>query len=608
MSGHGGSVSAGLPEDKMPTPELPARTSSWQWLQVVLLVVNLWWTTLCLGGYRPETMVVTSALTGLLLIVHFGGRAWARGPEGRQCPHPAGWWLLPFLIYAAANAAWITPVPWLGWHDWLTWAQMIAVFWVVLNSVRSPVAWTMVFGALFTMGAVAAGLACYQHFVKPDWMMLGRIQTGQFIGRASGPFGIPNSLGAFLLLLIPSAGFLACQRGAGTGRRILFAGLTLFFAVGLVLTISRGAWLGLALALAVWPLFRRGRHWGWRIGGAALVLALLFAVGVALYSSIPEVRQRLLILVRDVGERSRPIIWRGAWHIFRDHPLWGGGAGGFDPLFEKYRPEYFQDQPQWAHNDYLNTLCDYGLVGFLLFFAAGAGIVWRSWRGSRQVEVTAATGSGVNAVGFRQALAIGLIAFSLQLFVEFHFKIPALAMSFATIAALWMQRGWTRSSSAGVAEKPARLLNWVAAGAVAAITILFVLPHYRAEASRYGVRQQIDKLAVTPIAPEDEQTLFLHGRDFLARATRIDPSNAQAWSDLAYATELWSIQQQSRGVELGRRGRAIRQAGLGTFQNTAGVLVTARSRAGYAGALGGRRGCPSWLRCVWRRPIQPLVL
>src|SRR5687768_3315524 len=80
-----------------------SRASAWEWVQASLLVGNLWWTTLCLGGFLAETMAVTSTLTGLLLTVHFMERA-IRANLPRL--HPAGWWSLPFLAYAAVNIQW----------------------------------------------------------------------------------------------------------------------------------------------------------------------------------------------------------------------------------------------------------------------------------------------------------------------------------------------------------------------------------------------------------------------------------------------------------------------------------------------------------------------
>lgn len=201
-----------------------------EWVLTGLLAVNLGWTTLCLGGYRPETMVITSALTGLMLAGHFLRRALGLGTDGSW--HWAGWWFLPFLIYAAANVIWLTPVRWLGWHDWLWWAQLIAVFWVVMNDITRVATRQVLLLTLAALGFIAVVMAAYQAFVQPDWLMMGRLQAEQFIGRSSGPFGIPNSLAALLLLLLPPAVMLTVRRGASLMQRLLSGYLALAFFFG----------------------------------------------------------------------------------------------------------------------------------------------------------------------------------------------------------------------------------------------------------------------------------------------------------------------------------------------------------------------------------------
>ena len=223
-----------------------------EWLLVILLSANLVWTTLCLGGYRPETMVITSFVNGLILIVHLLGRVWSEKASGI---HPVSWWFLPFLIYAAANVLWVTPVQWLGWHDWLWWAQMVVIFWVVLNGIHRSVTRNALLGVIVALGFVAVGMACYQRFSQPDWLIMGRTQADQFLGRSSGPFGIPNSLAALLVLLIPATWVLALRRHAPAVQRVLFGYLGISFVIGLILTVSRGGWLAMGLALIAWPLF-----------------------------------------------------------------------------------------------------------------------------------------------------------------------------------------------------------------------------------------------------------------------------------------------------------------------------------------------------------------
>ena len=646
------------------TPAEPSpRSAIWEWAQTALLAINLAWTTLCLGGYLPETVVVTSVLAGLLLAVHLLERACAHD----EAPplHPAGWLLLPFVVYGAANVLLVTPVPWLGWGDWLGWARMIVVFWVVLNGVRSPAPRAVLFGTLLALATVAVALGCYQRFADPEWIMLGRRQAYQFVGRVSGCFGIPNSLAALLVLLLPAVGALAARPGARIGSRVFFGGLAAFFAIGLFLTISRGGWLALGLALAAWPLWAGRTPLAGRLGRAIGVGALGVAAVGALYFAAPPVRSRLDALVRDTGERTRPILWRGALAIFREHPLWGGGAGSFNVLFEQHRPERYQDEPQWAHNDYLNTLADYGAVGFVLFFGVCGAMIWRCARcGAGSPNPAEKSGAGAAACGdaaqqnpaavaafgdaalqypaaeahcpfdklrvpsqsregqrappvaagydrrdrphsdsavidrryssaaattaflthpwVEQGFAVGLLAFALHLFVDFHFKLPALAMAFAVCAGLLVSWRWPAARSVGPAldagpsesdglptnNRPARAGGWmryaygVVALGVLAATWFFVLPHDRAEALRYGAREAIDRLARSETPPTGRSATRARAHEAFARAVALDPGNAQAWADLSYALSLWMHEEPARTVELGREAEVAARRAL----------------------------------------------
>lgn len=549
-----------------PTP--PVRATPWEWAQAALLAAGLAWTTLCLGGYRPGTMVITSALNAALLAAYFLSRAFGRVSR----THPAGWFFLPFLIYAAANAAFVTPVPWLGWRDWLLWAQMIAVFWVTLNGLRSPSVWRALAVAVAVLGAVAVALACYQRFVQPDWLMLGRTQAEQFIGRASGPFGIPNSLGAMLGLLFPPAIAWAFARETGALRRGLGGYLAAVFLLGLVLTVSRGAWISLALALAAWPLLARQGSWPRRLGASVLVVGAALAAGAIFYFAMPGVRARFDALVRDAGEKTRPIMWHGAWSIFRAQPALGGGAGAYDVLFEKYRPENYRDEPVWAHNDYLNTLADYGALGFILFFGAAALVARRCRRG------LAAAPAG--------ALAVGLLAFALQTFTDFNLKIPALAMLAAVLGAALVRAAWPMGNEAPPSRRAWTILPLAATVAVLVGAAIFIIPRYCAEAERSTAREDIDRLATEPMEPPAEQAVLAKARTELARAAARDPANGQAWADLSYAVALQARAEPQPAGAPGRLAESAAERALACSQ----IVPEFWIRRGVARDLQGRHG------------------
>lgn len=521
-----------------------------EWVQTALLAVNLGWTTLCLGGYRAETMVITSALTGALLVAHLVSRIFSASVVPN---HPAGWLLVPFLLYAAGNAAWISPVRWLARMDWFWWAQMIAVFWVVVNGIRSRAPRRALFFTLIALAVAGVVMGCHQRFVSPNWLPFGQVRPPQFEGRASGPFGIPNSFAALLLLLLPAVGAIAASRHGRATERVWWGWLGLVLGCGLVLTISRGAWIALALALASWPLVAGGGRWWRRAAGAIVILAIVGGLTAVAFQTLPKVRDRFVLLSRDTGERSRPLIWRVAWALFREAPLFGTGAGSYNVLFEKHRPEGFLDEPQWAHNEYLNTVSDYGVSGAALFFGAGIAIALGCAR--RKHAAARREHDWFDASRTTVGLAIGLLAFALQLSVDFHFKIPALGIAFATIAAMVVSRLWPVRPAAGN-RGWRRSIGALAAVAVAIITVTVFVPAFRAEGRRDRARRSIDRLAAGSVIPAQFRERVTEAREDLSRAVGIDPANAQAWADLAYAISLQARTESGRDAELGREAES----------------------------------------------------
>jgi O-antigen ligase len=548
----------------MPAAASSERATIWEWTQTALLAANLAWTTLCLGGYLPETMVVSSLLTALALAAHFLARFFSKSLAPPL--HPAGWLLVPFLIYAAANVRWVTPVPWIGWLDWFGWAQLIATFWIVLNGVRSPAPRAVLFGTVVALGLAAVTLACYQRFVRPDWLMLGRVQAAQFLGRSSGPFGIPNSLAGFFLLLVPPCGALAFRTGARGTERIFFGWVALVLALGLGLTISRGAWVAFALALPLWPLIARRWSLQRRLAIAATTLLIVLLGVAALYRTSPKVRDRFTRLVLDEGERTRPIMWRAAWRIFSAQPVFGSGAGSYNILFEQHRTERVQGEPQWAHQEYLNTLSDYGLVGFGLFFGACGAIVWRCARQRRSESAepfgprrsTLLPSRGIEAALddaiVKQGFAIGIVAFGFQLAVDFHFKIPALAQTFAIWAAFAIGRDSTAPSAPP--SRRLRLACGLGGVLVPALVLIWAVPRYRGEALRSDLRRQLDSLPTKTIPSAKTTEVATTVRENLSHALRFDPANAQTWADRAYAGEIIAHHDPTREPTFGREAEA----------------------------------------------------
>ena len=193
--------------------------------------------------------------------------------------------------------------------------------------------------------------------------------------RVNGPYVDANSFGRILLIGIPFAVHEAV-RGRSGWWRLAGAACAVVLLLGVVLTYSRGAMLGVGvMALVLAWCYRR--HWR---------LQLTFAVPLVVAASLlmPQnyVDRAAAIATLFVGgqgtrEADQSILNRIdentlAVRIFTDN-IWGGvGPGGYAELFQKYSLDHnkhlrFEDRK--AHSLYLELAAEGGMLALLAFFS-----------------------------------------------------------------------------------------------------------------------------------------------------------------------------------------------------------------------------------------------
>lgn len=199
----------------------------------------------------------------------------------------------------------------------------------------------------------------------------------------------PNVAGAAVAWLFLTATALAAW---GHDRRLRWAAAAAGLLLGLVLLLSqsRGAWLGVAAAWLAMPLVRYRRWW------LALAAAAAVAVAAGLAISLDLV-QSLLFPVQAAEEMAvntlpgRLELWTRALAMLRDFGLFGVGPGQFEPMVLVLYPPFFtglKGNFYHAHNLFLQAAIDFGFLGLVgmlaLLLGVGASIVaaTRRWPAS----------------------------------------------------------------------------------------------------------------------------------------------------------------------------------------------------------------------------------
>jgi O-antigen ligase len=242
------------------------------------------------------------------------------------------------------------------------------------------------FTALAVFALAGAGLALYS-IGSADWSIqeakyppLARF--GRSIGSWLPTIGAhritPNVAGGMLAVMLPLVLPLSAVRSAQwTGWRLPWKGRAINIVgavaaaamlLALVLTASRGAWLGTCGSLALWGLWRwLGRLAGsgptaWRrhvVGFVLLVLAGILAASIAGY---------IILVLELAGSESLAnrlqLMQQGLWFA-QDYPYTGVGLGLFAIPFSVYTLWIHVGYIVYSHNTFVDLLAEQGFMGLV---------------------------------------------------------------------------------------------------------------------------------------------------------------------------------------------------------------------------------------------------
>jgi hypothetical protein len=293
-------------------------------------------------------------------------------------------------------------------HDYAKLIVGLLLALVAINTLRAGGAAALV-GMLIASAAVAAGLglALYAAGRAATEEALARLQVIGYPAerivrwieddptkpmRLTSTGVDPNSFGGLLMLALVLAVAQAVARRPLAPRWLTLPALALL-APALLLTYSRGAWVGAAAGLGWLALVRYRRLAPLLALGAAAALAA--GAGGGFVGRLVEG-----LLLQDPATRLRLAEYQNALAIIRAYPLFGVGFGQAPSI----------DLQTGVSSIYLLIASRMGLLGLAAFLWAAGAALLAIWRGARARWATA-EGELLTALlaALLSALAVGVL-------------------------------------------------------------------------------------------------------------------------------------------------------------------------------------------------------
>ncbi|MFT3743925.1 MAG: O-antigen ligase family protein [Pyrinomonadaceae bacterium] len=312
--------------------------------------------------------------------------------------------------------------------------------------LQKAVYFVIVFGSVMSLYGILQRLA------SPDGIYGLRETSG---ARPFGPFVNQHHFATFMQM---TGGLtLAMLFGKKTRREVkmLLAAAVVVMGVATVSTGSRGGLLGFLATLIFVSLlnFLSGRWSGesrskagmqrnFVIAAAGIALiVVIFGVVLLIGGNDALLRSTGAALVDSDVTTGRLHFWPIALKIFLAHPILGAGFESFGVAFTQYDTLSGTFRVEQAHNEYLQTLADAGIAGFVCLLTF-IGLLFR--KGLKTIATS---------TGFRNEAAIGALAGCLGVlvhsFFDFPLRTPSNAFFFLMLCAI-------ATVSIASEEKPSR--------------------------------------------------------------------------------------------------------------------------------------------------------
>ncbi|MGZ6162189.1 MAG: O-antigen ligase family protein [Myxococcaceae bacterium] len=382
-----------------------ARRDRWAFVLLAAFCVQIYAAP---AEWIPATVPLRLALSlsfgalGLLLLEHIGRREPLVWDDGR------GLALGAFLVWAAASHLWsVAPA---ATDTWVRLMVKVVLAWFLVVNLATTPRRLAILCLCLVAGSIVTSVGGILRYLSGEELSQG------FRTLWLGAYGDPNYLAEYLAMTVPMAAAFIARRGTRASVRLLCATALILGVTCIVLTFSRGGFLGVVFGGLVWAMRERAQR------AKALVLSAALAIGVAIFAPATywERNDTLEEFEQDQSALGRVYAWHVASAANLDRPLRGVGGGAFREAWPLYAPPDVRGEPLVAHNIFLDTLGELGWVGFFLFLTFAGSATGAVFRAGSDPEIGwLARGIGASVAGFLLCNCFSGSLAAPQLFVLF---------------------------------------------------------------------------------------------------------------------------------------------------------------------------------------------
>lgn len=392
-------------------------------------------------------------------------------------------------------------------------------------------------GGLIFIVTIAAVCCVYAliHKNNPTHPIWG-LPRPDYGARISGTFGCPNHFANFMAMSTFVSFLLGTYSRFPWPMRIFLFYLAGMFTLGVFLSVSRGGYLAWIFGMTVITgyLFRIVQlRWWWKAGAAlSVVIAGIFTIA----------RNDFVVgrLERTLSGDVRLQLIVDAVRIWNENRLFGTGMSSFD-FYHMRLPEFTTGRAIHTHNDYMNTLSDYGAIGLTLVLLFVVGYFLMLVLNGRRLR------SERESLLWRIAFCC-MVAMAVHETVDFNLHIPACALVFFTLIGMGISCTYLQRS---------RSRYWLSSAPLLIIASLFMLTTIAPLVVQTWNGQRIAKLS-------ESELLQLSFDEVVQRAELLfaaDPGAADSLEELADALRVMAARQhqelQSKGSRFLSQHRSV---------------------------------------------------